>query len=154
MTTKLIEIGKNAKQAAFELSQLSQQQKNNALTMIANGLEKQSDAILKANALDIEKAKQNGLTDALVDRLLLTKERLMAIANDVRNVIALADPVGQILDGGRLDSGLEIKRVCVQLGVVGAIYEARPNVTIDIAIHSKTPPSKYDSLFCIYFVSP
>ncbi len=133
MTTKLIEIGKNAKQAAFELSQLSQQQKNNALTMIANGLEKQSDAILKANALDIEKAKQNGLTDALIDRLLLTKERLIAIANDVRNVISLADPVGQILDGGRLDSGLEIKRICVPLGVVGAIYEARPNVTIDIA---------------------
>ncbi|MDP8101781.1 glutamate-5-semialdehyde dehydrogenase [Phocoenobacter atlanticus] len=133
MTTKLIEIGKRAKQASFELAQFSQQQKNNALEIIAKSLEDHTASILKANALDIQKAKQNGLSDALIDRLLLTEERLIAIANDVRNIISLADPVGQILDGGRLDSGLEIKRVCVPLGVVGAIYEARPNVTIDIA---------------------
>ncbi|MDP8034538.1 glutamate-5-semialdehyde dehydrogenase [Pasteurella atlantica] len=133
MTTKLIEIGKRAKHASFELAQFSQQQKNNALEIIAKSLEDHTASILKANTLDIQKAKQNGLSDALIDRLLLTEERLIAIANDVRNIISLADPVGQILDGGRLDSGLEIKRVCVPLGVVGAIYEARPNVTIDIA---------------------
>ncbi|MBS9781148.1 MAG: glutamate-5-semialdehyde dehydrogenase [Gammaproteobacteria bacterium] len=133
MTNTLIEIGKKAQQASFELAGLSQRQKNSALEMIANSLEEQTDSILQANALDIDTAKQNGLSDALIDRLLLTKERLIVIANDVRNVIALADPVGQILDGGRLDSGLEIKRVCVPLGVIAAIYEARPNVTIDIA---------------------
>ncbi len=133
MTTNLTEIGKKAKQAAYELSQLSHQQKNNILDVIAISLEKQTDAILKANTLDIEKAKNNGLSDALIDRLLLTEERLMAIANDVRHVISLTDPIGQVLDGSRLDSGLDIKRVCVPLGVIGAIYEARPNVTIDIA---------------------
>ncbi len=115
MTTNLIEIGKKAKQASFELAQLSQQQKNNALEIIAKSLEEQTASILQANTIDINNAKQNGLSEALIDRLLLTEERLTAIANDVRNVISLADPVGQILDGGRLDSGLEIKRVCVHL---------------------------------------
>ncbi len=133
MTTNLIEMGKNAKQAAFVLAQLSQTEKNRALQIIADQLERQTDAILAENAKDIEAARENGLTDALIDRLLLTEERLKAIANDVRHVISLADPVGKLIDGGILDSGLKLERVRVPLGVIGTIYEARPNVTIDVA---------------------
>lgn len=133
MTTNLIEMGKNAKQAAFVLAQLSQTEKNRALQIIADQLERQTDAILAENAKDIEAARENGLTDALIDRLLLTEERLKAIANDVRHVISLADPVGKLIDGGVLDSGLKLERVRVPLGVIGTIYEARPNVTIDVA---------------------
>lgn len=130
---ELQQIGKQAKQAAFILSQLSQQQKNVALSLIADQLEQQSERILQANAKDIQLAQENGLSEAIIDRLLLTKSRLSAIANDVRHVISLPDPVGKIIDGGVLDSGLRIERVRVPLGVIGTIYEARPNVTIDVA---------------------
>lgn len=131
--TTLTEMGKKAKAASFVLAGLNQQQKNHALLRIAEQLEAQSAKILAANAQDIDNAKQNGLTEALIDRLLLTEARLKGIAADVRAIVALADPIGKILDGGRLDSGLEIKRVRVPLGVIGAIYESRPNVTIDVA---------------------
>lgn len=129
----LIEMGKAAKQAAFELSQLSSAQKNHALQLIAEQLEQQKDRILEENAKDIQIAKENGLTKSLLDRLLLTEERLKNIADDVRHVISLADPVGKIIDGDTLDSGLKLERVRVPLGVIGTIYEARPNVTIDVA---------------------
>ena len=135
MSVNLIEMGKQAKQAAFVLSQLSQGEKNNALALIADQLEQEQEQerILAANAQDIAAAKQNGLSDAIIDRLLLTPARLQGIANDVRHVISLADPVGKIIDGGLLDSGMKIERVRVPLGVIGTIYEARPNVTIDVA---------------------
>ncbi len=133
MSVNLIEMGKQAKQAAFVLSQLSQGEKNNALALIADQLEQEQERILAANAQDIAAAKQNGLSDAIIDRLLLTPMRLQGIANDVRHVISLADPVGKIIDGGLLDSGVKIERVRVPLGVIGTIYEARPNVTIDVA---------------------
>ena len=133
MSVNLIEMGKQAKQAAFVLSQLSQCEKNNALALIADQLEQEQERILAANAQDIAAAKQNGLSDAIIDRLLLTPARLQGIANDVRHVISLADPVGKIIDGGLLDSGVKIERVRVPLGVIGTIYEARPNVTIDVA---------------------
>ncbi|OOR99644.1 glutamate-5-semialdehyde dehydrogenase [Canicola haemoglobinophilus] len=129
----LNEMGKQAKQAAAILSQLSHQQKNNALQIIAEQLELQSDKILAENAKDIQLAKENGLSEALIDRLLLTKERIAGIAKDVRHIISLADPVGQVIDGGILESGAKLERVRVPLGVVGTIYEARPNVTIDVA---------------------
>ncbi|MDH2926724.1 glutamate-5-semialdehyde dehydrogenase [Lonepinella koalarum] len=131
--TDVIAMGKAAKQAAFILSQLSQQQKNKALQQIADQLEQQQDRILQANAKDIEIAQQAGLSEAIIDRLLLTPDRLKSIANDVRHVISLADPVGKLIDGGVLDSGLKLERVRVPLGVIGTIYEARPNVTIDVA---------------------
>ncbi|TYG33894.1 glutamate-5-semialdehyde dehydrogenase [Lonepinella koalarum] len=131
--TDVIAMGKAAKQAAFILSQLSQQQKNKALQQIADQLEQQQDRILQANAKDIETAQQAGLSEAIIDRLLLTPDRLKSIANDVRHVISLADPVGKLIDGGMLDSGLKLERVRVPLGVIGTIYEARPNVTIDVA---------------------
>lgn len=129
----LEQMGKQAKDAAFILAQLTTAEKNHALNIIAEQLEKQADRILAENAKDIELAKQNGLSDALIDRLLLTQARLQGIANDVRYVISLADPVGKIMDGDTLDSGLKIERVRTPLGVIGTIYEARPNVTIDVA---------------------
>ncbi|PJG82585.1 glutamate-5-semialdehyde dehydrogenase [Caviibacterium pharyngocola] len=131
--TALITLGKQAKQAAFALAQLSEKQKNNALMIIAEQLETHAPAILAANAKDIQAAEQQGLSAALIDRLLLTQERLQAIADDVRHIVSLADPVGKIIDGGTLDSGLKVERVRVPLGVIGTIYEARPNVTIDVA---------------------
>ena len=129
----LEQMGKQAKDAAFILAQLNTTEKNHALSIIADQLEQQADRILAANQKDIEIAKLNGLSEALIDRLLLTKDRLKGIANDVRHVISLADPVGKIIDGGTLDSGLKIERVRTPLGVIGTIYEARPNVTIDVA---------------------
>ncbi|OOF57871.1 glutamate-5-semialdehyde dehydrogenase [Rodentibacter genomosp. 2] len=129
----LEQIGKQAKEAAFVLAQLSTAEKNNALNIIAEQLEQQAARILTENAKDIELAKQNGLSEALIDRLQLTPERLQGIANDVRHVISLADPVGKIIDGGTLDSGLKIERIRTPIGVIGTIYEARPNVTIDVA---------------------
>ncbi|WP_392551533.1 glutamate-5-semialdehyde dehydrogenase [Orbus wheelerorum] len=129
----LIEMGESARQAAFQLSQCSTSKKNAALNCIADLLEQKTESILAANDLDIQAAKDNAVSDAILDRLLLTKERLIGIANDVRKVATLNDPVGEIIDGSTLDSGLKLQRRRVPLGVIGVIYEARPNVTIDIA---------------------
>ncbi|MCA2484878.1 glutamate-5-semialdehyde dehydrogenase [Vibrio sp. Vb2853] len=129
----LTNMGKAAKDAAFELATASTAQKNQALAIIADELEASSAAILAANAKDIELGREAGLTDALLDRLLLNEERLTAIANDVRNVISLNDPVGSEIDSKVLENGMSLSRRRVPLGVVGVIYEARPNVTIDIA---------------------
>lgn len=126
-------MGKAAQQAAFELATADTKQKNQALAIIADELEANRDAILAANAQDIAAAKASGMSDALVDRLLLNEERLSGIANDVRNVIGLHDPVGAELDSKVLENGMRLSRRRVPLGVVGVIYEARPNVTIDIA---------------------
>ncbi len=126
-------MGKAAKQAAFVLAMAPTAQKNRALAIIADELEANRDAILAANAQDIELGKQAGLSDALLDRLLLNANRLAAIAADVRNVISLNDPVGSEIDHKVLDNGMSLARRRVPLGVVGVIYEARPNVTIDIA---------------------
>ncbi len=126
-------MGKAAKDAAFELATASTAQKNQALAIIADELEANSDVILAANAKDIELGREAGLTDALLDRLLLNEERLTGIANDVRNVISLNDPVGSEIDSKVLENGMSLSRRRVPLGVVGVIYEARPNVTIDIA---------------------
>lgn len=131
--TDLIAMGKAAKSASYQLAQLSQQEKNQALSIIADQLEMQKDRILAANALDIQAAKENCISEAVIDRLLLTESRLKGIADDVRYVMTLADPVGKLIDGGLLDSGLKLERIRVPLGVVGTIYEARPNVTIDVA---------------------
>lgn len=126
-------MGKAAKDAAFELATASTAQKNQALAIIADELEANAAAILAANAKDIELGRKAGLTDALLDRLLLNEERLTGIANDVRNVISLNDPVGSEIDSKVLENGMSLSRRRVPLGVVGVIYEARPNVTIDIA---------------------
>ncbi|MDO4626452.1 MAG: glutamate-5-semialdehyde dehydrogenase [Pasteurellaceae bacterium] len=131
--TNLIEMGQRAKQASLILAQCTNVEKNHALQIIAQQLESEQSEILVANAKDIQQARQNGLSEAMIDRLLLTPERIQAIANDVRHICSLADPVGKLIDGGILDSGLKIERIRVPLGVIGTIYEARPNVTIDVA---------------------
>ncbi|PTP87334.1 glutamate-5-semialdehyde dehydrogenase [Vibrio splendidus] len=129
----LTNMGIAAKDAAFHLATASTAQKNKALAIIADELEANAVTILEANAKDIELGREAGLTDALLDRLLLNKERLTGIANDVRNVISLNDPVGSEIDSKVLENGMSLSRRRVPLGVVGVIYEARPNVTIDIA---------------------
>ncbi|MFV8449498.1 glutamate-5-semialdehyde dehydrogenase [Vibrio campbellii] len=129
----LTNMGKAAKDAAFELATVSTAQKNQALAIIADELEANAATILAANAKDIELGREAGLTEALLDRLLLNEERLTGIANDVRNVISLNDPVGSEIDSKVLENGMSLSRRRVPLGVVGVIYEARPNVTIDIA---------------------
>lgn len=126
-------MGKAAKDAAFQLATASTAQKNQALAIIADELEANAAQILAANAKDIQLGREAGLTDALLDRLLLKESRLNAIANDVRNVISLNDPVGSEIDSKVLENGMSLSRRRVPLGVVGVIYEARPNVTIDIA---------------------
>ncbi|MGX2986729.1 glutamate-5-semialdehyde dehydrogenase [Ursidibacter sp. B-7004-1] len=131
MTT--ITLAKQAKQASIALAQFGNTQKNQALFAIADALEERSAEILAVNQQDIAYAQTQGISPAIIDRLLLTPERIQGIANDVRNVAKLADPVGQIIDGGVLDSGLKIQRQRVPLGVILTIYEARPNVTIDVA---------------------
>ncbi|MBE8610843.1 glutamate-5-semialdehyde dehydrogenase [Morganella morganii subsp. morganii] len=129
----LEQMGKAAKAASWALAQLSGKQKNQALTRIADLLEQNSAPILAANELDIAKAREQGTSEAMLDRLLLTQARLESIAADVRKVCQLADPVGEVIDGGVLESGLRLERRRVPLGVVGVIYEARPNVTVDVA---------------------
>ncbi len=129
----LEQMGKAAKAASYRLALLSSREKNRVLEKIADYLEAQADAILSANQQDLAEAKASGLSDAMQDRLALTPQRLHAIANDVRQVCNLADPVGQVIDGGVLDSGLRLERRRVPLGVIGVIYEARPNVTVDVA---------------------
>ncbi len=126
-------MGKAAKDAAFQLATASTAQKNQALAIIADELEANAVQILAANAKDIQLGREADLTDALLDRLLLNESRLNAIANDVRNVISLNDPVGSEIDSKVLENGMSLSRRRVPLGVVGVIYEARPNVTIDIA---------------------
>ncbi|PHM73876.1 glutamate-5-semialdehyde dehydrogenase [Xenorhabdus kozodoii] len=129
----LEQMGKAAKAASWQLAQLSTNQKNQALNHIADLLEAEMAVILDANQQDMQQAREQGMNEALLDRLLLTPARLNAIANDVRQVCRLADPVGQVIDGQLLDNGLRLSRRRVPLGVIGVIYEARPNVTIDVA---------------------
>ncbi|MEB6380636.1 glutamate-5-semialdehyde dehydrogenase [Leclercia adecarboxylata] len=129
----LEQMGAAAKAASYKLALLSSREKNRVLEKIAEYLEAQSHEILLANEQDLLEARRNGLSEALLDRLALNPTRLKGIADDVRQVCSLADPVGQVIDGGLLDSGLRIERRRVPLGVIGVIYEARPNVTVDVA---------------------
>lgn len=131
--TNVSQIAQQAKQASVALALFGQTAKNQALLTIADSLESRVAEILQANEKDIEFAKAQGISAAIIDRLLLSESRLKAIADDVRNVVSLPDPVGQVIDGGVLASGLKIERQRVPLGVILTIYEARPNVTIDVA---------------------
>lgn len=129
----LTEIGKRVKNASAKLAVASTGDKNKILKAIAVSLREQSDEILKANALDLENGRNNGLSEALLDRLMLNKERIEGMAEGVEGVISLPDPVGRILWETERPNGLKIKRVSAPLGVIGIIYEARPNVTSDAA---------------------
>lgn len=132
-TTTVAQICAAARAASAELATLPTEVKNRALHAIADALIAQTDAILEANRGDLEDGAAAGLTTALIDRLTLTPERIAAIAEQARDVAALPDPVGEVLDGGRLPNGIELRRELVPFGVVAVVYEARPNVTIDAA---------------------
>ena len=125
--------GRAARQAARRLARLSTEVKNRALHSIAEALISRQEEILAANAEDHEAAKAAGLAASVLDRLLLSPERLAAIADGVRTVAALPDPVGEVIDMRTLPNGLVVGRRRVPLGVIAAIYESRPNVTVDIA---------------------
>jgi glutamate-5-semialdehyde dehydrogenase len=125
------EICAQAKQAARELAVLDTARKNAALEAMAAALERRAGEILEANDRDMAAGEEAGLHFGLLDRLKLDSGRLADIARDVRSIVALPDPVGETLDGHRLENGLDVRRVRVPLGVVAVVYEARPNVTID-----------------------
>lgn len=129
----LVALAQEAKEASYRLARLSTAEKNTLLITISKALRESSACILQANTSDMETARSNGTSAAMLDRLLLTDDRLNGIANDVESVARLQDPVGQIIDGGYVQSGLSLTRRRVPLGVVGVIYEARPNVTVDVA---------------------
>ena len=129
----LLAMGKAAREASFELAVAATARKNQALLAMAEELELQQDVILAANAKDIEAGRSSGLTDAMLDRLLLNESRLAGIVADVRKVVTLDDPVGSEIDSRVLENGMRLSRRRVPIGVIGVIYEARPNVTIDIA---------------------
>ena len=127
------EQGKRARATLAFMSQVDSEQKNKALNAIANMLEKNSNRIIKANAIDLEQGRNNGLSEGLLDRLMLNEERIKAMADGVRQVAGLADPCGKILSEYKKDNGLLIKKITVPIGVIGIIFEARPNVTVDAA---------------------
>ncbi|WP_417605337.1 glutamate-5-semialdehyde dehydrogenase [Oceanimonas baumannii] len=129
----LQQMGCAARSASYQLAEASTQTKNAALMAMAEALEANAEAILAANAKDLDAARDNGIGEAMLDRLMLNPARLKAIADDVRNVVRLPDPVGAELESRVLENGMRLSRRRVPLGVVGVIYEARPNVTIDIA---------------------
>lgn len=129
----LIAMGIAAKAAARKLAPLSTIEKNQALLAIADELEAQAEMVLAQNALDIADGRAKGLSDALLDRLLLTEQRIGALAADTRRIVDLTDPVGAEMDSRRLPNGLQLSKRRIPIGVLGVIYEARPNVTIDIA---------------------
>jgi len=126
-------IGKQAKTAARRIARVSAEQKNHALNLLADKLLAESAAILAANGLDVEQAKAANMELHLIDRLLLNEKRLAGMATDLRSVAKLPDPVGERFDEQVLPNGLKLRKQRVPLGVLGVIYESRPNVTMDIA---------------------
>ena len=130
--TQLENMGAKAKDASRFLMSAGSK-KDEALNAIAKALRENADKIIKANDIDIENGKNAGLTKSLLDRLKLTEERINGMADGVSEVASLADPVGRVLDGRTLKNGLQIEKVTVPMGVIGIIFEARPNVTSDAA---------------------
>src|SRR5215203_3720015 len=122
-----------ARAASRVLATMSTAAKDAALLRVADALEERAPEILEANARDLDAGRENGLSDALMDRLALDPTRLSGIADAVRAIAALPDPVGEVIGGQRLPNGLDLRKVRVPLGVVAVIYESRPNVTVDAA---------------------
>ena len=129
----LLEQGRDARAASRILARLSSNIKNQALLNIAEALETQQDEVLEANEIDHRSAQSDGLSEAMLDRLLLTGERLLGTAAEVRGVAALPDPIAETMDMTTMSNGLKIGKKRVPLGVIGSIYESRPHVTIDIS---------------------
>ncbi len=129
----LTSIGKRVKNASVQLSVATTDEKNKILQAIATALRENSEKIVSANAIDLENGKNNGMTPAFLDRLMLNAERVEGMAQGVEDVVSLPDPVGRVLWEAERPNGLKIQRVSSPLGVIGIIYEARPNVTSDAA---------------------
>ena len=130
---QVLQQAQRARRAAARLALMSRAEKDRLLLLMADALESGADAILKANARDVKQAEEKGLSRAPIDRLLLNERRIREMAEGLREIAALPDPVGEVIEGRRLPNGLEITKVRVPLGVVGIIYESRPNVTVDAA---------------------
>src|SRR3954466_10305883 len=130
-TRSVAAICADAKEASRALGRLDSATRGAALEAIAAALEARVEEILEANALDLKAGEDAQLSSALMDRLKLTPERIAAMARGVREIAALRDPVGEVLEGFRLPNGLDVRKVRVPLGVVAVVYESRPNVTID-----------------------
>ena len=129
----LTELGKKAKEAEKTLMIATTEQKNKALKYIAQALIENADEIIQANTIDLENGKNNGMSEAMLDRLKLDKDRIKGMAKGVEDVVLLPDPVGRVLSETTRPNGLNIKKVSTPLGVIGVIFEARPNVTSDAA---------------------
>jgi glutamate-5-semialdehyde dehydrogenase len=132
-TIDLAAMGQAARGASRRLATVSTAQKNAALLAIADELEAQARTIIAQNALDLADGRTNGLGPSLLDRMLLNESRIQGLADDARRIVALPDPVGAEFDSRVLPNGLRVSRRRIPIGVIGVIYEARPNVTIDIA---------------------
>jgi len=126
-------LARKAREASAGLAKATTEVKDAALRAMADALEENTGQIIAENAKDLETGKEQGVTAALMDRLTLTGSRVKDMADGLRDVASLRDPVGEIVDGWKLPNGLDISKVRVPLGVVGIIYEARPNVTVDAA---------------------
>ncbi|GAA3009513.1 glutamate-5-semialdehyde dehydrogenase [Streptosporangium longisporum] len=133
MSEDFLKVALAAKEAAAELAPLPRAPKDAALRVIADALVAASAEIVEANALDVRRAVENGVSEYMVDRLRLDDARIASIAEAVRQVADLPDPVGEVVRGNTLPNGLELRQVRVPLGVIGIIYEGRPNVTVDAA---------------------
>lgn len=127
----LEQIGVQAKQASYQLAALSTEQKNQALQMVSSSVLKSREAILEANHIDMENGQKKGLNAGLLDRLQLTEQRIADMADAVLDIVKLDDPIKEVLDTYELENGLHIEKKRVPIGVIGIIYEARPNVTLD-----------------------
>ena len=131
MNEMLLQLGKNAKEAENTLRTISTNQKNRVLVAVADHLVESSEKLLKANAIDVSNGKKNNMPEGLIDRLLLTSDRIEGMAEGLRQLVALEDPIGEITGMKKRPNGLLIGQKRVPLGVIGIIYEARPNVTTD-----------------------
>ena len=127
------DVARRGRVAAADLRQLTRNEKDAALHALADALVARTPEIVSANAIDVERAQGNGTSAAIIDRLTLTAPRIADIAQALRDVAALPDPVGEVIRGYTLPNGLQIRQIRVPMGVVGMIYEARPNVTVDAA---------------------
>ncbi|ESP96981.1 gamma-glutamyl phosphate reductase [Streptomyces sp. GBA 94-10 4N24] len=132
-TSPVTLAGRRAQEAAADLAALPRAVKDDALRAVADALGARSEEIVAANAGDVRRAEEAGTAASVVDRLTLTADRVRAIAADVRHIVTLPDPVGEVVRGSTLPNGIDLRQVRVPLGVVGIIYEARPNVTVDAA---------------------
>jgi glutamate-5-semialdehyde dehydrogenase len=124
-------IFKSLRQASVQLAACTIEQRNNALEVVANSLQTMTSSILTANNIDVTRERQKGTKESLIDRLMLSAERMRGIINSLNSVIAQPSPIGRVLDGWTTPTGLKIEKVCVPIGVTSIIYESRPNVTID-----------------------